>query len=82
MVDTIGLRNLDRDCGSEPTHHKGGHAGRLRISGLPVSRTACSADPDRFPEFQNRAESVQPVAGAEAREPKPGPDRSAVRFRA
>ena len=39
-------------------------------------------DPDRLREFEHRARTVQPVAGAEAREPKPSPDRSAVRIRA
>ena len=33
-MDTIDFRNLARDCRSEPTRHKGGHAGRLR-SNLP-----------------------------------------------
>ena len=32
MMDTIDLRNLVRDCRSEPTRHKAGHAGRIRSS--------------------------------------------------
>jgi len=29
-MDTIDLRNLVKDCGSEPTRHKGCQTGRLR----------------------------------------------------
>ena len=31
MMDTIDLTNLARDCSSEPTPHKGGHARRLPL---------------------------------------------------
>ena len=45
-------------------------------------KTFRSSTFDREPlrGFENRAGTVQPVAGAEALEPNPGPDRSAVRI--
>lgn len=58
-MDTIDLRNLARDCGSEPSPHKGGHAKRLRFFSQlkrTIAGTHISVSPKHLSKYAKECE--------------------------